>query len=739
MGVVSGIVMSYQFGTNWSVFADKAGPVIGPLMGYEVLTAFFLEAGFLGVMLFGRRKVGPGLHFLATLMVAVGTLGSAFWILSVNSLDADPGGPRVNADGQFVPVDWWAVVFNPSFPYRLVHMVLAAYLTTALVVGGVGAWHLLRDRIDAGARKMFAMAMGMIVAVAPIQIVAGDLHGLNTLEHQPAKIAAMEGHFETRRGAPLILFGIPDNAAEETRFAVEVPRLGSLILTHHWDGEVRGLKAWPADQRPNPEILFWSFRLMVGLGFAMLGLGAWAASCGSGAGSTAAAGSCAPRWRWRRPGFVAVLAGWVTTEVGRQPWTVYGLLSTADSVAPLQTPAVASSLVAFVLVYFAVFGAGAFYLLRLMRQPPEAGPRIEEIGPTRAAGVTPGPAVEQDVIRRNEERAMGLELSFVWAGLIAFAVLAYVVLDGFDLGVGILFPLIEGEANRDLAMNTVAPVWDGNETWLVLGGGGLFAVFPLAYAVVMPALYAPITAMLLALVFRGVAFEFRWRTRRGKFLWDLSFFGGSLLATFAQGVALGALVQGIAVENRAYAGGNWDWLTPFSLLTGVALVVGYTLLGASWLVMKTDGYVRMRAERAAWVSGAGTVALIGLVSLVTPFLDPAYLARWFEMPNVLFTIWVPMLLLVAVFVFVKGLREGRDTWPFLAAQSMFVLSFIGLGISFYPNIVPPDLTIRQAAAPDASLAFLLAGAAVLVPMILAYTAYAYWVFRGKIDPEAGYH
>ena len=206
---------------------------------------------------------------------------------------------------------------------------------------------------------------------------------------------------------------------------------------------------------------------------------------------------------------------------------------------------------------------------------------------------------------------MGLELSFVWAGLIAFAVLAYVVLDGFDLGVGILFPLIEGEANRDLAMNSVAPVWDGNETWLVLGGGGLFAVFPLAYAVVMPALYAPIIAMLLALVFRGVAFEFRWRTRRGKFLWDLSFFGGSLLATFAQGVALGALVQGIAVEDRAYAGGNWDWLTPFSLLTGAALVVGYTLLGASWLVMKTDGYVRMRAERAAWVSGAGTVALIG--------------------------------------------------------------------------------------------------------------------------------
>ena len=334
---------------------------------------------------------------------------------------------------------------------------------------------------------------------------------------------------------------------------------------------------------------------------------------------------------------------------------------------------------------------------------------------------------------------MALDLSFIWAGLIAFAVLAYVMLDGFDLGVGILFPLIEGEKNRDLAMNTVAPVWDGNETWLVLGGGGLFAVFPLAYAVVMPALYAPIIAMLLALVFRGVAFEFRWRTRRAKFLWDLSFFGGSLLATFAQGVALGALVQGIAVENRAYAGGNWDWLTAFSLLTGIALVVGYALLGATWLVMKTDGSVRGIAERAAWVTGGGTLALIGVISLVTPFLNPAYLARWFALPNALFTVWVPMLLLVAAYVFVRGLREGRDTWPFLAAQAMFVLSFIGLGISFYPYIVPPSLTIAQAAAPDASLGFLLAGALVLVPMILAYTAYAYWVFRGKVDPESGYH
>jgi cytochrome d ubiquinol oxidase subunit II len=334
---------------------------------------------------------------------------------------------------------------------------------------------------------------------------------------------------------------------------------------------------------------------------------------------------------------------------------------------------------------------------------------------------------------------MALDLPFIAAGVIAFAVLAYVILDGFDLGIGIIFPTLKGEANRDLAMNTVAPVWDGNETWLIMGGGGLFAVFPLAYAVVMPALYAPIIAMLLALIFRGVAFEFRWRTKRWKGVWDLSFFLGSVVATFAQGVALGALVQGVAVEDRAYAGGPWDWLTPFSLLTGAALLVGYALLGSTWLVMKTEGYVRDRAARLAWLAGPATLALIGIVSLLTPFLNPLYMERWFAVPNVFFTIWVPALVLAAAFVFVRGMRGGRDSWPFLASLAVFVLSFVGLGISFYPYIVPPHLTIAETAAPPLALAFVLVGAAILVPLILAYTAYAYWVFRGKIDPDHGYH
>jgi cytochrome d ubiquinol oxidase subunit II len=334
---------------------------------------------------------------------------------------------------------------------------------------------------------------------------------------------------------------------------------------------------------------------------------------------------------------------------------------------------------------------------------------------------------------------MESDLAFVWAGLIAFAVFAYVVLDGFDLGVGILFPALKGRAERDLAMNTIAPVWDGNETWLVLGGGGLFAVFPLAYAVIMPALYAPIIAMLLGLIFRGVAFEFVHRSRRMRWFWEWGFCVGSIAAALAQGVALGALVQGIAVEGRAYAGGWWDWLTPFSVLTGIALAVGYALLGATWLVMKTEGRIQSHVRRLAWGAGAGTLALIGLVSLWTPFLNPVYLDRWFGWPTIGLTLVMPALVTGAAWLLVDGLRRARDAQPFLASLAIFGLCFVGIGISFYPYIAPPTLTIAEAAAPDSSLAFLLVGAAVLIPLILAYTGYAYWVFRGKIRPQDGYH
>jgi cytochrome bd ubiquinol oxidase subunit I len=400
MGVVSGVVMTYQFGTNWSVFSDRTGPVLGPLMAYEVLAAFFLEAGFLGIMLFGRNRVGPGLHFFATLMVALGTLLSAFWILAANSWMHTPAGYAVNDAGQFIVTDWWAVVFNPSFPYRLVHMVLASYLTTAFVVGAVGAYHLLKGRTtgrdDAGARTMFSMAMWMAAAVAPLQILAGDLHGLNTLEHQPAKIAAMEGHFETRAGAPLILFGIPNAAEERTDYAISIPKLGSLILTHDPNGVVRGLKAWPKDERPPVAIVFWSFRVMMGIGFAMLGIGAWSLFL------RYRRRLYHSRWMHRAAvlmgpsGFAALLAGWFTTEIGRQPYTVYGLMTTAESVSAIDAAAVGASLVTFIAVYFAVFGAGTFYILRLMHKSPEpAEPGLPADEPMQAAGLMPGPALSR--------------------------------------------------------------------------------------------------------------------------------------------------------------------------------------------------------------------------------------------------------------------------------------------------------------------------------------------------------
>jgi cytochrome d ubiquinol oxidase subunit I len=396
MGVVSGVVMSYQFGTNWSRFSDATGDILGPLLGYEVLTAFFLEAGFLGVMLFGWDRVGRGLHFFATCMVALGTLISSFWILAANSWMHTPAGFAMR-DGRFMPVDWFAVIFNPSFPYRLVHMVLAAYLTTAFVVGAVGAWHLLRDRYDQPARVMFSMAMWMAALVAPIQLVAGDMHGLNTLKRQPAKIAAIEGHWETQRGMPLYLFGWPDMKAEETRYALAVPRLGSLVLTHEWDGEVKGLKDWPPDQRPFSPVVFWSFRIMVGLGMLMILVG------------------IVSLWlRWRKAlyaepwflrcciamgpsGFVALLAGWITTEMGRQPWLVYGHMRTVDGLSPVLAGDIAVSLGIFVVVYFTVFGIGAYYLLRLMvagpgTVKPEA-PHIKAPGmrPLAAAPAEPAP------------------------------------------------------------------------------------------------------------------------------------------------------------------------------------------------------------------------------------------------------------------------------------------------------------------------------------------------------------
>lgn len=332
----------------------------------------------------------------------------------------------------------------------------------------------------------------------------------------------------------------------------------------------------------------------------------------------------------------------------------------------------------------------------------------------------------------------GLDLPLIWAGIIGFAIFAYVVMDGFDLGIGILFHTLPPGKERDHAMNSIAPVWDGNETWLVLGGGGLLAAFPLAYAIILPATYPLIIAMLLGLVFRGVAFEFRWRDPAHQPMWDKAFTAGSLIAALCQGIILGAVLQGIHIKNDAYAGGWLDWLSPYSLLTGAALVFAYALLGSTWLVWKTEGSGQDRARRNAILLGVLTLAGMGAVSLATPFLSIDYWHRWFEMPGILLTAPVPLLVAVCALALFKSLKGGGERLPFLMALALFVLCFAGLGISIYPNIVPPDITIWRAAAPDSSLAFMLVGAIVIIPLILAYTIWAYWVFRGKVD-EHGYH
>ncbi len=372
MGVVSGVLMPFQFGTNWSRFVDVGGNIIGPLLAFEVLTAFFLEASFLGIMLFGWNRVSPKMHFASTVIVAVGTLISAFWILSVNSWMQTPQGFRAGADGLLYPTNWLEIIFNPSFPYRFVHMVTAAYLTTAFTVGGIGAYYLWRRRHVAHARVIFGMAMIMAIFVAPLQMLFGDMHGLNTFKYQPTKLAAIEGLWETQRGAPLVLFALPDQEAEMNRYAIEIPLVSSLILTHSLDGEVKGLKEWPADERPPVAVVFWAFKIMAGIGslMALTGL----------IGLILFLRKRLFETRWFQlwcmamtpAGYIAVLAGWFITEVGRQPWIVQGLMRTSDATSPVIGTSIAISLTAFVVIYVFVFGAASYYILQLIGKGPEA-------------------------------------------------------------------------------------------------------------------------------------------------------------------------------------------------------------------------------------------------------------------------------------------------------------------------------------------------------------------------------
>ena len=386
MGVVSGVVMPFQFGTNWSRFSDATANVISPLLGYEGLTAFFLESAFLGVLLFGRKLVPGWTHFVAALMVAFGTLFSAFWILATNSWMQTPAGYQV-IDGRFYPEDWLEIIFNPSFPYRLTHTVVGFYVTTGFVVAGVAAYYLRRGRFTGESRTMFSMTLWLLTVLVPLQIVLGDQQGLNTLKYQPAKLAAIEGRFDDAKPAPLTLFGIPDDTTATMNEAIEVPLLGSLILTHSLDGGIKGLKNWPPDERPPVAPPFFAFRVMVGLGMIMLAIVAvsWWLRARRRLFDT--------NWFLRvctyaaPSGFIAVLAGWTTTEVGRQPWTVYGLLRTADSVSPSLTGFdVLLSLLGYGVVYLIMFPAGILLMARIVRGgPAEAALESDEVESGRPA------------------------------------------------------------------------------------------------------------------------------------------------------------------------------------------------------------------------------------------------------------------------------------------------------------------------------------------------------------------
>jgi cytochrome d ubiquinol oxidase subunit I len=379
MGVVSGIVMPFQLGTNWSRYAELTAAIVGPLMGYEALTAFFLEAAFLGVLLFGRKLVPPWVHFASAIIVAAGTLFSAFWILAANSWMQTPAGFDV-VDGRFVPTDWLAAIFNPSFPYRLAHTVVAVYLTTAFTVIGVAAWYLRHGRYMEESRVMITMGMLLATVLLPLQLLIGDLHGLNTLEHQPQKLAAMEGIWEGGPGQPAILFAIPDERLERNHAEIGIPKLGSLYLTHSWDGHVKGLKDFPKEERPPVLLPFFAFRAMVGMWLVMLGITLWAWLLRA-RGSPYQSSAFLRAATWSIPaGYIAVTAGWIVTEVGRQPYVVYGRLRTAESVSPnLTGQDVLLSLALYVLVYAVIFGAGLYYLMRLVqRGMPEDLPEPRE-------------------------------------------------------------------------------------------------------------------------------------------------------------------------------------------------------------------------------------------------------------------------------------------------------------------------------------------------------------------------
>ena len=585
---------------------------------------------------------------------------------------------------------------------------------------------------------MLRLALWFLAIFVPLQIVLGDMHGLNTLEHQPAKLAAIEGLWDGGRGVPASIIGWPDQTAERNLAEIAIPRVGSLYLTHSWDGEVKGLKDFPPDQRAPVAIVYFAFRIMVGIGLLMLAVVA--------AGFVLMARGRLDQTRWYLRlcqfttclGFIAVIAGWTTTEVGRQPWTIYGLMRTADLVSPSLTGSnVLISLLLYVAVYLVIYPVGLSLMLRFVWRGPVP---IDEAAPI--GGGRPKSADRSAGVSDTGERNMTPTLNLVpiWTTILAVGVFLYVALDGFDLGVGMLYNFAPDRRARDFVMNSIAPIWDGNETWLILGSVGLLAAFPVAFAIIIPAVYFPILLMLLALIFRGLAFEFRYRDAEHRTFWDHGFAAGSALAAFAQGVVLGAFIQGFQVEGRQFVGGSFDCFTPFSIFTGVALMFGYALLGAGWLIIKTEGDLQDWARALGRRCLIGVTLAVAIVSLWTPFIDAHIAARWFTWPNIAIARagaadnGRPGLVRVAVAQRQIGIRSV----PCRLGLVRHVLS------RHRHQLVADDraadiLRFEQAAASQSTQAFLLIGTLVLLPVILLYTAWSYWVFRGKVRSDIGYH
>src|ERR1700722_10360795 len=565
LGVVSGIVMAFQFGTNWSQLSKMSGPIQGPLLMYETFTAFMLEASFFGVLIFGRSRVPPWFYLFSTAMVALGTTFSAFWIMVNNSWMQVPSGYVMRNDA-FVPNDWTKIIFNSVVWSRFPHMLLAAYLTGAFCVAATGAWYMLRKVYHAEARIMLRMGLGLAAELMPIQLVFGHLVGGYVNTYQPSKMAAIEGRWNDEKPGSEVLFAWPDVENRRNLFAITLPPpFGSLIDSDSFTAAETGLNSIPRENWPPVAIPFFTFRIMVGCGLVMLGL-AWLGTYLS----------FKHRLAYIRPllwliflsfplPFISILTGWVTAEVGRQPCVVYGVLRTADAMTPfLTTRAAASSLVIFCAVYAFIFLFGTFYIYRLIRTGPVRKP-VEV--PHFAV---PNPSISLAARSRTQSRRRRrITMVMFWVSLLAISILLYVLLDGVDLGVGLLFGLTTSEARRGTMLSAVAPIWDGNETWLVITAVILWGAFPLVYASLLSAFYLPLFFILGGLILRGVAFEFRDKTQRMRWIWDLSFAGGSLIASFMQGTTVGALVEGVQVTDGQYSGGDFGWLTPFSVLCGI--------------------------------------------------------------------------------------------------------------------------------------------------------------------------